>query len=56
MKNVPPDPVDSFQQFSDVYDDLISLKRVLANDTIQVIRRIDWIPPEKTTGGLGYTY
>lgn len=55
-ENVPPDPVDSFQQFSDVYDDLISLKRVLANDTIQVIRRIDWIPPEKTTGGLGYTY
>lgn len=55
-ENVPPDPVDSFQQFSDVYDDLISLKRVLANDTIQVVRRIDWIPPEKTTGGLGYTY
>jgi len=55
-ENVPPDPIDSFQQFSDVYDDLISLKRVLANDTIQVIRRIDWTPPEQTTGGLGYTY
>lgn len=25
-ENVPPDPIDSFQQFSDVYDDLISLK------------------------------
>lgn len=55
-ENVPPDPVDSFQQFSDVYDDLISMKRVLSNDTIQVIRRIDWTPPEQTTGGLGYTY
>jgi len=39
-----------------LYDDMISLKRVLANDTIQVVRRIDWIPPEQTTGGLGYIY
>jgi len=35
---------------------MISLKRVLANDTIQVVRRIDWTPPEQTTGGLGYVY
>jgi len=55
-ENAPPTPTDSFQEFSDVYDDMISLKRVLANDTIQVIRRIDWIPPEQTTGGLGYVY
>lgn len=54
--NDPPSPVDSFSQYSDLYDDMISLKRVLANDTIQVIRRIDWTPPEKTTGGLGYIY
>ena len=32
------------------------MKRVLASDTIQVIRRIDWTPPEQTTGGLGFTY
>ena len=55
-ENSPPVPVDSFQEFTDVYDDTISLKRVLANDVIQVVRRIDWTPPEKTTGGLGYTY
>jgi hypothetical protein len=35
---------------------MISLKRVLASDTIQVVRRIDWTPPEQTTGGLGYVY
>ena len=55
-ENNPPTPVDSFQQFSDSFDDMISMKRVLANDAVQVIRRIDWIPPEQTTGGLGYVY
>ena len=55
-ENNPPTPVDSFQEFSDAYDDMISMKRVLANDAVQVIRRIDWIPPEQTTGGLGYVY
>jgi len=55
-ESAPPTPVDSLQEFSDIYDDMISMKRVLANDTIQVIRRIDWTPPEQTTGGLGYVY
>jgi len=55
-ENAPPTPVDSFQEFSDTFSDMISLKRVLASDTIQVIRRIDWTPPEQTTGGLGYVY
>lgn len=55
-ENNPPQAIDSFAVYSDLYDDLISLKRVLANDTTQVVRRIDWIPPEKTTGGLGYIY
>ena len=55
-ENAPPTPVDSFQEFSDTFADMISLKRVLANDTIQVVRRIDWTPPEQTTGGLGYVY
>ena len=35
---------------------MISLKRVLASDTVQVVRRIDWVSPEQTTGGLGFTY
>ena len=55
-ENAPPTPVDSFQEFSDTFSDMISLKRVLASDTIQVVRRIDWTPPEQTTGGLGYVY
>ena len=29
---------------------MISLKRVLASDTVQVVRRIDWVSPEETTG------
>lgn len=55
-ENAAPTPVDSSQEFSDTFADMISLKRVLANDTVQVIRRIDWTPPEQTTGGLGYVY
>ena len=55
-ENSPPQAVDSFDEFSDAYDDMMSLKRVLAADTIQVVRRIDWTPPEQTTGGFGFTY
>ena len=55
-ENSPPQAVDSFFEFSDSYDDMISMKRVLSSDTVQVVRRIDWTPPEKTTGGLGFTY
>ena len=32
------------------------MKRVLASDTVQVVRRIDWVSPEQTTGGLGFTH
>ncbi|BCU94883.1 MAG: hypothetical protein CM15mV6_2580 [uncultured marine virus] len=46
-ENDPPDPTDSLQEFADNFSDMISLKRVLANDTIQVVRRINWIPPSK---------
>ena len=35
-ENSPPQAVDSFDEFSDAYDDMMSLKRVLAADTIQV--------------------
>lgn len=55
-ENAAPTPVDSSQEFADTFADMISLKRVLASDTIQVVRRIDWTPPEQTTGGLGYVY
>lgn len=52
----PPDPVDSFESYSDIYDDMIAMKRILPTDILPVIRRINWIPPEQTTGGLGFTY
>ena len=55
-ENSTPQAVDSFLEFSSSYDDMISLKRVLAADTVQVVRRIDWVSPEQTTGGLGFTY
>ena len=55
-ENSPPQAVDSFFEFSDSFDDMVSLKRVLASDTIQVVRRIDWVSTEQTTGGLGFTY
>ena len=55
-ENSPPQAVDSFSEFSGSYDDMVSMKRVLASDTVQVCRRIDWVSPEQTTGGLGFTY
>ena len=55
-ENSPPQAVDSFFEYSDSFDDMVSLKRILASDTIQVVRRIDWVSPEQTTGGLGFTY
>ncbi len=38
----PPDPVDSYDELSEVYDDMISLKRVTRSDVSQVIRRRSW--------------
>ena len=42
-ENSPPQAVDSFSEFSGSYDDMISLKRVLASDTVQVVRRLSLI-------------
>lgn len=38
----PPDPVDSYDELSEIYDDMISLKRVTRSDVSQVIRRRSW--------------
>ena len=37
-ENSPPQAVDSFSEFSGSYDDMVSLKRVLASDTVQFVR------------------
>ena len=38
----PPEPYDSFNDLNEVYDDMISLKRVNRADLSQVVRRINW--------------
>ena len=39
-ENSPPQAVDSFSEFADSYDDMVSMKRVLASDTVQVLSLI----------------
>lgn len=38
----PPNPVDSFDELSEIYDDMIAIKRVTRNDVSEVIRRRVW--------------
>lgn len=38
----PPTPLDSFDNFHDIWDTIISLKKINPDDVRQVIRRIDW--------------
>lgn len=38
----PPEPYDSFNDLNEIYDDMISLKRVNRADLSQVVRRINW--------------
>jgi len=38
----PPSPIDSFDNFNDIWDTIISLKKINPEDVRRVIRRIDW--------------
>jgi hypothetical protein len=38
----PPDPYDSFNEMNEVYDDMISVKRVTRSDVSKVIRKRTW--------------
>ena len=38
----PPNPVDSFDELSEIYDDMIAIKRVTRSDVSEVIRRRVW--------------
>jgi len=38
----PPNPVDSFDEMSEIYDDMIAIKRVTRSDVSEVIRRRVW--------------
>ena len=37
-----PFPIDSFDQYSDIYDSLISAKKITSSDILKVIRKISW--------------
>lgn len=37
-----PYPVDSFDQYNDIYDTLISAKKITSSDVLKVIRKISW--------------
>lgn len=37
-----PYPIDSFDQYSDIYDTLISAKKISSSDVLRVIRKVDW--------------
>lgn len=38
----PPSPIDSFDNYNDIWDTIVALKRVNSEDVRQVIRKIDW--------------
>lgn len=40
----PPNPVDSFDELSEIYDDMIAIKRVTRSDVSEVIRKRVWQP------------
>ena len=39
----PLSPIDSFDNYNDVWDTIIGLKKINSDDVSQVIRRIDWV-------------
>lgn len=39
----PLSPIDSFNNYNDVWDTIIGLKKINSDDVSQVIRRIDWV-------------
>ena len=46
-----PAPIDNFDDHDDIYDTLISAKKIAAADTLRVIRKISW-----TTGTIYEMY
>ena len=37
-----PSPVDNFDQYDDIYDTLISAKKVTSNDILRVVNKVSW--------------
>ncbi len=42
-EQTPLSPIDSFDNYNDVWDTIIGLKKINPDDVRQVIRRIDWV-------------
>jgi hypothetical protein len=40
--DLPPDPVDNLQEQSKIWDEMISLKRIVSSRISSVVRRINW--------------
>jgi hypothetical protein len=38
----PLDPIDSFDNYNDIWDTIVALKKINSDDVRQVIRRIEW--------------
>lgn len=41
-EQTPPSPIDSFDNYNDIWDTIVALKKINADDVRQVIRKISW--------------
>jgi len=41
-EEIPPSPIDSFDNYNDIWDTIIALKKINSDDVRQVIRKVDW--------------
>ena len=41
--DVPPKPIDSFQEYHKTWDEIVSLKRIAPTNLVNVVKRINWI-------------
>jgi len=41
--DVPSEPIDSNQNYSKTWDEMISFKRITSNDMVNVVKRVNWI-------------
>jgi len=43
IEDIPPDPEDTFQSYSKIWDEIISLKRIPFTNMINVVKRVNWV-------------
>ena len=42
VNDTPPEPIDSLQNHSKTWDEIVSLKRILPGNMVNVVKRINW--------------